>query len=396
MRVVLVAVVVGVIAAGCSRASDAKPSSGDPVADAYARMAAAMSRDGSLFRTVMTEDTTQGDASYRTVTDATIDLEHDAARSEVSTAFNSGEMHRGTWLVAGDAWYQTQEDAASRKRQARRCHGAPSAALAVVLGCASAYEASSTSVDADATFEGKPAVALVTSGTDVGAGEIVAFTKTLYLDPATYLPIALEGDGTIQHGGAIPLKTSIRYENSLANRASVDAAAFDPASIGYAETDVLTSAAPASRAAGAALLAKKIEPVTGLPALELRQASVLPPGLQALTGYGVMLSYGRADDAFAPPEVTLREWRASDWSIDAARARGEWWAAPCATETPIDGVTDGVLYAGDGCGGDASGRYAARARVRDRVIVVEAAPGSRYASVDGIGTFILRLGPPNP
>ncbi len=158
------------------------------------------------------------------------------------------------------------------------------AALAVVLGCASAYEASSTSVDANATFEGRPAVALVTTGTDVGAGETTSFTKTLYLDPASYLPIALEGSGTIQHGGTIPLKTSIRYENSFEDRASVDAAAFDPASIGYVEPDVLAGLDAPLRAAGALWLGQTFAPGAGLPGLELRQASVLPAGLTRARG----------------------------------------------------------------------------------------------------------------
>ena len=77
------------------------------------------------------------------------------------------------------------------------------------------------------------ATKVVWSGTD----ETFDFTRRLYLDAETFLPIALHFDGTVDHGEVSTLRGQWTYENDFLPLDSLPDDFFDPASIGYFEPD---------------------------------------------------------------------------------------------------------------------------------------------------------------
>jgi len=408
MRLLTVMVVLASI--GCGGSPRGTPGA-LPVEDAYTRIAAALARPGTVFHTVMTNETAQGDGGYRMRTEAWLDISRGVARVETHNTFvgaATGRTYASTRIVSGAAMYTAQAGVATEKREAPRCHGDPGAVLAVLLGCHSLVESAETRSDGEVMFEEKAAIALVTTGTDRGPGETAEFVDTLYIDASTYLPVALDGTGTIEHGGTIEVRTSVRYDNDFVVMASLPAAFFDPASIGYAAADIAGGLDGGVGGLAVVWPGVKVEAGADNAALELRQAAVHDGALSALMGYSATLAYGRADDEFAAPELLLREWGAEAWEA-RPRETGEWWDGGCIGSIDLASAGDEAeLIAGygpaivrwseprsveDRCPATAPDRYAARVRIGGTVVIVEARPGSAYGSRSAIEAVARSLKP---
>lgn len=71
----------------------------------------------------------------------------------------------------------------------------------------------------------------------VARDETFDVTRRLYLDVETFLPIALQFDGTVDYGEESTLHGRWTYENDFLPLDSLPDDFFDPASIGYVEPD---------------------------------------------------------------------------------------------------------------------------------------------------------------
>ena len=210
------------------------------------------------------------------------------------------------------------------------CNGVGIAASAV-LGCPGPTERSTAEVR-DATHGGQPVIVLVTTGTISGSDETYAFTRRLYLDPATYLPIALEGDGQMDFGTLMPAKERYRFQHRFVSSGAVAKDLFDPASIGYAPTDPAHVLDRPSTDMHVYWLGSEVAAASGLPALVLSKIDVPEHG----PGYRYLLYYAPRDDRHAPPVASLQLWPRPAWDAVLRGARfGNVWDDPCWTREEL-------------------------------------------------------------
>jgi hypothetical protein len=279
--------------------------------DVYARMAQGMTAEGMVFHTVVSTESRQGDQTISQLHEIWIDVGRGVARAELSTAFEaSGENTRlATWIIDGNSWYQAPAGEPARQRLALVCRDAPGPLIALLTGCGSFLEESTTVADEAAPYEGRPALRLLTTGTVQGAAEWTQFTEALYVDAGTMLPLAVQSAGLMTVGGREQrtARTST-FDNSFVPAGSLAPDFFSPASIGFVEGD----AAEALKAVPPDLAyrwpGRRIEGTDELPALVLANIYVADDAVEA-AGYEVELRYRPADDQFAPAAVVVRVWR---------------------------------------------------------------------------------------
>jgi hypothetical protein len=210
------------------------------------------------------------------------------------------------------------------------CNGVGIAASAL-LGCPGPTERSTVEVRT-ATREGQPVIVLVTTGTISGSDETYAFTRRLYLDPATYLPIALEGDGQIDFGRLMPAKERHRFQHRFVSSGAVAKDLFDPASIGYAPTDPARALDRASADMHVYWLGSEFAAASSLPALVLSKIDAPEHG----PGYRYLLYYSPRDDRYAPPVASLQLWPRPAWDAVLRASRfGNVWDDPCWTREEL-------------------------------------------------------------
>jgi hypothetical protein len=174
--------------------------------------------------------------------------------------------------------------------------------------------------------EGRPSIVLVTTGNVSGSDETYTFTRRLYLDAATYLPFALEGDGQIDFGQVMPAHERYRFQHRFVPSDAVAKDLFDPSSIGYAAADPAQALDRASTDLHVYWLGREFSGSLGLPALVLSKIDSPEHG----PGYRYLLYYTARDDPYAPPLVTLQLWPRATWETVLRQAPfGNMWDDPC-------------------------------------------------------------------
>ncbi len=311
------------------------------VAEVYRRVEQTLDRPGSLYHGTVRIETDSGLFAVVGTTSQWVDARRNVAREETQGTATVKEGAAATrtidavTLLTEGGRYVRETDGRITATPARTwlCHGAGIGASAV-LGCPGPTEQSTTTVQQGA-YAGRPAVVLVTAGTSRGSDQTYTFTNRLYLDPGTFLPVALEGAGQVDVGQIRPTRARRVYAHAFIPADAVPAGFFDPAALGYAKPnpeDPLDRATPdlvvywlGAQFAGAA----------GLPPLILAQVDAVDPGRGP--GYRFLLHYARADDPFGPPVLTLEEWSRPTWDTFLTRARGpQLWEGPCWGRQELD------------------------------------------------------------
>lgn len=364
-----------------------------------------MTQPDAVFHTVVQNTTSEGPQTYVQRSEIWLDPAATRARGEIDIAFSTGAVRRATWIIDGRAWYHTQDGEPPGKRKANVCHDAPDAAVSLLLGCRGSLEQSTTSVESPLTFDERRAVALVTSGSARGAGEVQTFVDHLYLDAETYLPIALTTDGTIDGAVSEQLHTDARFENNFIPKAALAVDFFDPGSIGYVERQA--PALPAQSSAGVAIVwpGQMFAPGDTLSSLSLRAAKATASNAVGLLGYRAYLEYGPSADEFALPQITLREWRREEWDAAGISTTAAWTSGACVRRIDIV-LADGraIIFSGygpaasatmasaaaDPCRNNEPDRFIAEVHVGDTVVLIDASNESAYNGVSGL-TAIARL-----
>ncbi len=311
------------------------------VADVYRRVEQTLDQPGRIYHATVQMDGDFGLFAGTTTIRRWVDARRKAAREEAEHDLRAAVVEEGappmtmtgttTTLLTEGGRYAREPNGRLTTTPARTwtCHGAGIAASAV-LGCPGPTEQSTTTVQ-QGQYDGRPAVVLVTSGTSRGSDETFTFTDRLYLDPGTFLPIALEGEGEIDFGRTRPTRQRRIYTHEFIPADAVPAGFFDPASIGYAEPrpeEPLDGAAPDL---AVYWLGTRSDGPGDLPPLVLKM--VTPADPQRGPGYRFRLDYTRADDPHGPPVVTLELWSRATWEnriANPARAKGQHiWEQPC-------------------------------------------------------------------
>lgn len=184
------------------------------------------------------------------------------------------------------------------------CYGT-GIAVSLVLGCPGPTETSTTRVQLG-RYDGKPAIVLVKSGTVSGEDSSSTGVGRLYLDPHTFLPIAMTSTGKTNAGRVSPFWARAVYTHRFVARSTLPANLFDPASIGYQPPENDLNHPPAGFTVY--WLGAHVAGTGRYPALDLYQVETASGGGP---GYSFILHYGKAPNPVAFPMLSLQEYPAS-------------------------------------------------------------------------------------
>jgi hypothetical protein len=318
------------------------------LAGIYARMEAALADGGEVYRGTVTSVLLQEPFTVATTSVITADARAGRARVDVRSEFDASIVREATWIIHGERWYQTTPEGGVRKREVLRCRGSESAVLSLLLGCRGAEEEGITAPIGEVEYEGRRAIAIVTVGSARGVEETTSFTETLFVDAETWLPLGLEGSGRlvssqltvdnsqvvdgemgpggeVAGGAAVTVGKIVRFEHGFVAAGEVDAAVFDPATIGWEEVD---PAAPLLREDPDFTyywLGREMagDEGSGRPALALEGAYVAESAVRPVLRYRALLKYRAAADEFGETLVEVVEWRADEaserWTVDSGQ-----------------------------------------------------------------------------
>lgn len=223
-------------------------------------------------------------------------------------------------IVTTDEALRT-ENGNSSETSALLCRGSDSPLLAQLMTCGNYLEESNTRV-MSATYDGRDAAALLTTGDLPSQDWTSPFEMRLYLDADTWLPIATEQETAISlgPGGTYKYEGSFTYTTEFVPRASLADNFFEPSAIGYVARD--PEAALKNNDAGIPVYWLGLEFDGGgtLPTLQLDVSDVyedpFPPG------YRATLAYVDAGDEYGPPVIGMQEWATAEWEAFLAKSTG--------------------------------------------------------------------------
>ena len=390
--------------------SDAPP--GPPVADVFASVAAALTRPGMIAHVMF--DSGEADPWITGRREAWLDVSADVARERTTTMYRSPSVsttrERGAVYRAGAA-YSVGEDGKTYKSPIAGCPDAAAHVLALLADCPSrSGNTVSTRSESRRTFHGVGALAIVTEGKLSGVDSVIEIHNRLFVDAASYLPLALERSGTDRYalgGYERDLHGVTRYTIDFVPRDSVPSDFFEPSAVGY------TSPEPSSviDKAGAAfpifwLGANYPGGSTG-PPLTLVDVSVAEPS-QPQLGPELQLYYSRADDVFAHVLVVSEMSAANARFFTETGSIPDWRRDACArrTEVPVAGAhvtifewhIDDIAYDASRCTGSPPDGVALELDFGDTfVTVLPSLPSQRvrlpdaYGSVDALRALAAAL-----
>ena len=312
------------------------------VDEVYRRASETLHDSGKVYRALI-ETEGESFASYSARTQMWVDPSRQVAREESTFEFNlpSGPRQpiRYAAIHASEASYRV-EDGKSSAVRARTCYGAD-LATSVAVGCPGFTEESTTTV-ANGSHRGRKALVLVKEGTSRGSDETFVFTERLYVDPKTYLPVALESEGTLNDQTAAYTRRS--YKTEWLARESLPPNFFDAAAIGYVAPDPEAGIRDA-RDLQVYWLGRDFS-APGVEQLVLK-SSFAAPGRGA--PYRYSLTYVRASHPFEPPVLDLQIFFRDMWDsvkvigpfTDQAVLLGE--TVVFFSEGTVPGSTDRIL-----------------------------------------------------
>lgn len=333
VRLCAMVVTIGIIAASCGvatvpAADETTDEAGAPtVEEVYRGLGQTLKQPGSIFHSAITIEMSAGLLSHTATMERWVDAEHDVAREDATFKPTDGTEQKSVKVIANGGTYRNEHGGVS-VTQPLSCHGA-TPAISLVLGCPGPPDQSTTTVETG-QYEAKSVIILVTNGTSHGSDERLTFTDRLHLDPDSYLPIALERDGTIDFGETVPARGKWIFVNEFVPADSLPEDFFDPASIGYVEHDPAEPLIQTDWGIPIYWLGRETDEIGDLPPLILGLVEV--PQYPAGPDYQFNLQYRRADDPYGPPVLTIEEWSTSEWDRNDTANRTKMppiWDNPC-------------------------------------------------------------------
>jgi hypothetical protein len=311
-------------AAGWLSTSRAGQNSEAAVDDVYRRLEESLRRQDLLYHATIEVDADSGFMAYTGTTRQWVDPSRQVAREDAEL----GEWGTMATVLMEEARYTRDPEGLVTATSGRlsTCHGGGPAA-SFILGCPGPTEQSTTTV-AEGSYEGRAVLVLRTTGAMSSSDARLTFTRELYLDPASSLPLAVEGSGEINFGQVRPTRERRSYRHEFISRDAVPADLFTPAAIGYVPPDLEAALNRTATDLPISWLGSRFPGREDLPALELQRVQI--PERAFGPGYRAILVYAAADDPFGPPVVTLQLWPRADWEANLSQSRGmNAWEDPC-------------------------------------------------------------------
>ena len=223
------------MAGSCGQPAPELETSGLSAKEVYTRLEQAMTRPGQVFHTAVRISQEAGPLSYEGKFELWVSPAQNLTREVTELHSADGDTHRLEAVSVDGVVYGTPIGGTPPKHWGLQCPEA-SALVSTTIACWRSQQAGETSVEA-VQYEGLAAVVLATKVVWSGTDETFDFTRRLYLDAETFLPIVLQFDGTVDHGEVSTLRGRWTYENDFRPLDSLPDDFFDPASIGYFEPD---------------------------------------------------------------------------------------------------------------------------------------------------------------
>jgi hypothetical protein len=245
-------------------------------------------------------------------TEAWLDTATASGRLEYNYASSVGRLivtRDETLLVA---------DGRSQGTSSLRCRGSDSPLLARLMGCGNYIEKSQTTVHSG-EYGGRSAVVLVTEGVSPDSDSSYPFKATLYLDSATWLPVAYEDDESL---GSEHISYSTAYETGFVDRTALAPDFFEPASIGYVERDPEEPLRRNDPGIPIYWLGASFKATGGLPELVLHSSGVVMPNPTLPRLYRATLEYASASDKRGAPLIGLQEFAPAEWDSLFGQSHG--------------------------------------------------------------------------
>jgi hypothetical protein len=221
--------------------SDGETAADISLDDLYARMHAALAPvDGSVahVRTVSRYD--NGEYRRERVSETWIDVAGERLRTREEVPPRSPPLPQpGDQIQHGlTVYYRSVEDGKPMKYIGANCLNAPPFPLPQFVDCEQANEGFKATVVRARAPDGRDALAIRTSAKSAGIDSVVTYTRRLFIDPVTYLPIATVRHASDRYAGGDYTQKSTSTEEftfTFVAPTTLPAHFFDPASIGYTE-----------------------------------------------------------------------------------------------------------------------------------------------------------------
>jgi hypothetical protein len=363
-----------------------------------------MVRPGEIYAPTISSVELSGSNAFTTRTRAWIDFANSRARGDVEASFG-GISKQSSWVIADSTYVQTLEYDPPYVRQATTCRGSEDPLVSLLLACRVFGERGITTTVADGDYHGQPAVVVLTRGvTDEDDGHTY-FIETLFLDPGTYLPIAVEGSGhaekldaagnvveTVRHG------RMVAFEHSFVPADSVNAEVFDAAGFGYQRRDPVAAITRPTPDFTAYWLGERPQ-FEDLPEIELGDSLDVSGTDRPALRYRALVTYRPAGDEFGPTLLQLEQWRHDEWAAIEDDVRHTWRDAPCVQRRTVDVGDDrsATIYSGfgtsareDACPSEPT-EHSAMVSIGETVIRVSAPADSPYNSERAIRSAVEAL-----
>jgi hypothetical protein len=169
-------------------------------------------------------------------------------------------------------------------------------------------------------------IVLTTTGTNSAEDSQTSFTRRLYLDAKTFLPIAADEHGTVKSDRLHRYDTRTRYRSRLVAASSLPADFYDPAALGFAEPGSTDLLRPLPARTTLYWLGPTFEPDAGLPASTLARVE---PGTGA--DYVAILYYALSSDRFGLPDLSIQVWPRAAWDDP----HNQFNLPPCPSSQPV-------------------------------------------------------------
>jgi hypothetical protein len=218
--------------------ADEEPDAGITVEALEQRMNDALTagRDVLLTRTLSIYES--GEYLRESSTQTWVDSANQSARMRQDVEVRSPPLPQPPdRIVIGGTGYYVDQDGSVRTYRSQKCPESRALPLSEYMPCANTGDEITSRVVITEGPDASEVLAIKTTGKRSGSDSTVTFTHYLYVDPVTYLPVAVVERGADRMQGHTQYYTSTQhFTHEFVACSTLPDDFFDPASIGYAET----------------------------------------------------------------------------------------------------------------------------------------------------------------
>jgi hypothetical protein len=218
--------------------ADEEPDAGITVETLGRRMNDALTAGGDVLLTRTLSIYESGEYVRENSTSTWVDIANQRARLRQDVEVRSPPLPQPPdRIIAGATGYYVDQDGSVRTYRSQSCPEPRALPLSEYMPCANTGDEITSRVVITEGPDASEVLAIKTTGKRRGIDSTVTFTHYLYVDPVTYLPIAIVERGADRMQDHTQRYTSTQhFTHDFVPRSTLLDDFFDPSSIGYVET----------------------------------------------------------------------------------------------------------------------------------------------------------------